>query len=586
MKLCHRHCAIVHLYSFSLAIMSLWGALNVGKSALNTSQTALQVVGNNIANAGNENYTRQVVRQGANLPHEIRPGLFVGTGVNVENIERMIDESVEQRLRAATGDSESSRSTSQWLTRVEAVYNELSDEDLSTTMSTFFNSWSQLANKPQDVGLRQIVVQNGDNLAQQMKSMRSQFDALRNDLTDRLRGYVGEADRLASKIADINKTISNTEGGFGTANTLRDQRDALLKDLSKLVNFTAQPGDNGMVNVYIGSEPLVEGATSRGVTTRDSVDPVTGDVTRTLVFKDNDGAIPATSGILGGTSQTLATIGDTVRGIDDLAGSLIFELNKIHSAGQGLVGVSDVSSQNIVADADATLTSNDADLDFKPQNGSFVVHVKDKATGAVTSTLIQVDLDGNGPQTTLNSLAASIDGVDNLSASVSAGRLSIQTDSAAVELSFSQDSSGVLASLGIGGFYSGVDARDMAVRTDLKSDPRLLAASRNGQPADNQTAKLIAALQGTPIESLGGQSLKDAYQAQVNGIAAKVQGAKQDADAAAVVVETLAAQRDAVSGVSLDEEAISLMRYQRAFQAASRVISATDEMLQQLLNLV
>lgn len=566
--------------------MSLWGTLNVGKSALSANQVALQTVGNNIANVGNENYTRQVVRQGNNTPNEIRPGLFVGTGVNIDNIERMIDESVEQRLRSATGDSEASTATSQWLSRVEAVFNELSDEDLSTTMSTFFNSWSELANKPQDVGLRQVVVQNGDNLAQQMKTMRSQFEALRSDLSERMDGYVKQANDLATKIADINKVISNTEGGMGTANTLRDQRDSLLKDLSKLVNFTSQPGDNGMVNLYVGSEPLVEGGNSRGIGTRTEVDAETGDIAKTLVFKDNDGVIPATSGILGGTAQTLQTLKETVSSVDELAGTLIFELNKLHASGQGLIGFGNVASQNIVADPDAALTSKHADLEFLPQNGSFVVHVKDKATGAITSTLVQVDLDGDGADTTLNTLAASIDGIDNIRASVSAGRLNINADSDAVEISFSQDSSGVLAALGIGGFYTGTDARDMAVKSELKADPRLLAASKNGQPADNQTAKLIAALQTTAISGLNGQSLKDAYQSQVNGIAAKVQGAKQDAEAAAVVVETLAAQRDAVSGVSLDEEAINLMRYQRAFQAASRVISATDEMLQQIINMV
>lgn len=566
--------------------MSLWGTLNVGKTALTTNQIALQTVGNNIANAGNENYARQVVRQGANRPHELRSGLFVGTGVNVDNIERMIDESVEQRLRAATGDAEGSQAASQWLTRVESVYNELSDEDLSTTMSTFFNSWSELANKPQEVGLRQVVVQNGGNLAQQLKTMRTQFDSLRSDLNERMTGYVTDADNLASKIADINQQISKAEKGIGSANTLRDQRDALLKDLSKLMNFSTAPGDSGMVNVYVGSEPLVMNGVSRGITTRTDTDADTGDLTKTLVFKDNDGTIPVSSGILGSAQQALDTIKSSVGGIDDLAGNLIFELNKLHSSGQGLIGFSSISSSNLVTDPDAPLTSDLASLDFKANNGSFVVHVKDKATGAVTSTLIDVDLDGDGTDTTLNTLAASLDAVENVSASVSAGRLTITSDSGAVELSFSQDSSGVLAALGIGGFYSGTDARDIALAADIKADPRLLAAARNGQPADNQTAKLIAALQEAPLSGLNNQSLKDVYQSQVNSIASQVQGAKQDADAAGVVVETLAAQRDAVSGVSLDEEAISLMRYQRAFQAASRVISATDEMIQQLLNLV
>jgi flagellar hook-associated protein 1 len=566
--------------------MSLWGTLNVGKSALTTSQVALQTVGNNIANAGNENYARQVTHQISTTPQEIRSGLFIGTGVNVDRIERQVDESIEQRLRASISDSEGNAAASQWLARLESAYNELSDEDLSTGMSTFFNSWSELANKPQDVGLRQVVIQNGANLAQQVSSLRTQFDSLKTDLNDRVKSYVQDADVLAAQVADLNRQISINEKGMGTANALRDQRDAVMKELSKLMNFTVGNGDNGMLNLFVGTEPLVLNGDSRGVTIRQEADPVTGDLVQTLVFKDNDGLVPVNSGILGSTKAAQAVIKQSVDGLDQLAGSIIFELNKIHTSGQGLEGYGTISSANTVADPNAALNSEEAGLDFKPQNGSFVVHVKDKATGSISSTLIQVDLDGTGTQTTLDSLSDALGDVDNLSTSVNAGRITIAADSDAVEISFSQDSSGVLASLGIGGFFTGSDARDIAVRTDLAKDPRLLAASRNGQPADNQTAKLIAALPTLSIKSLNNQSLNDAYQSQVNGVASKVAGAKQDADAAGVVKETLQAQRDAISGVSLDDEAISLMRYQRAYQAASRVIAATDEMLQTIIGLV
>ena len=58
------------------------------------------------------------------------------------------------------------------------------------------------------------------------------------------------------------------------------------------------------------------------------------------------------------------------------------------------------------------------------------------------------------------------------------------------------------------------------------------------------------------------------------------------AEAAGVVVETLQAQREAISGVSLDEEAINLMRYQRAFQGAARVVTVVDELMQTMLGMV
>ncbi len=565
--------------------MSLTGTLNVGKTALLANQLGLQTVGNNIANAGNENYTRQVVRMSASKPQEIRSGLFVGTGVNVDEIDRMVDESIEQRLRSAISDGEGAEATSQWLSRVEAVFNELSDEDLSTSMSTFFNSWSSLANKPQDIGLRQIVVQNGANLAERVKSMRTQVGNLLGDVNERLTAYAADADDLARKIAELNTQIASAESGNGSANGLRDNRDAILKELAKSMNVSTDEDASGMVNVFVGSEPLVLGGTSRGVGVRTETDD-DGEIIKTLVFKDNNGTIPVKGGLLGSSASVRETITSTLDDVDSLAGSLIFELNKIHSSGQGLIGYASITSEKAVADDSVPLGSKEADLDFPPKNGSFVVHVRDKATGTVTSTLVKIDLDGSGTDTTLQSLQAQLDGIADVGSSISAGRLSIAAASDAVEIGFSQDSSGVLSSLGIGGFFSGSDGRDIKVAADVAADPRRVAASRNGQLGDNQTARLIADLQNASVDSLGGQTLKDRYQSSVNAVAAKVAGAKQDADAAGSVRETLQAQRDAISGVSLDEEAISLLKYQRAYQGAARVVAVTDELLQTILNMV
>jgi len=277
-------------------------------------------------------------------------------------------------------------------------------------------------------------------------------------------------------------------------------------------------------------------------------------------------------------------IGQTIERIDALAGNLIFALNKLHSAGQGLEGFSSVLATNQVADATAALNTSQTNLPFVPTGGSFVVHVRNKSTGMVTSTLVQIDLDGaGGNDTTLNSLQADLDGVADISASIQAGKLRVAADSSAVEVSFSQDSSGVLAALGINGFFTGKNANDIAINSDIVTRPSLLAAAQNGEKGDNQTALAIAALESSALTGLDGASLKEAYQAAVNGIATQSAAAKTNAEATRVVRETLEAQRESLSGVSLDEEAINLVRQQRAFQGAARLIAAVDEMMETLL---
>ena len=568
--------------------MSLIGTLSVGQSALAVQQAALQVTGNNIANAGNADYTRQVANLSPSRDQKIAPGMFIGTGVDLTGIKRQIDEALNSRLRSSVADHQAADTTQQWLGRVEATFNELTDQDLSTQMSKFFNSWSDLANKPQDIGLRQVVLQNGDTVAGQFTSLRTQLSGLQTDVDDRLTALTGDADQLAGQIADLNQQIVNAEGGSGDANGgangLRDRRDAVLKQLSNLMDVTSIE-DKGVVNVYVGSEPLVIGTTNMGVALKKIAD-AKGQLTSEVVFKQNNGTMNVTSGQIGALVSVRTQIGDTIGKTDTLAKNLIFELNKLHAAGQGLEGFSSVTSLFSANDPTAALNDPLSGLKFTPKNGSFVVHVKQKASGLETSTLVQVDLDGlNGNDTSFNSLAASLDAIGGISASINAGKLIVSADSSDVQVSFSQDSSGALAALGMNNFFTGSDARDIAVSQILKTQPTLLAAAKNGNQGDNQTALAIAGLESAKLGSLNGTSLKDNYQSMINGVAASAAAAKTNTEATATVQQTLESQREALSGVSMDEEAINLMRQQRAFQAASRVIAAVDEMLKTILQL-
>lgn len=567
--------------------MSLIGALQSGRSALAATQAQIQTTANNIANAGTEGYTRQVARTVAAGDQQLRPGVFLGTGVDLISVQRQIDEALESRIRASVSDDESAKLTEQWMGRIESVFNELTDQDLSTQMSQFFNAWSDLANKPQDPGLRQVVLQAGQSLSNWMQATREQLSRMKQDVDSRLTALAGQANTLAGKIAQLNKDIVAAEGGGGgQANGLRDQRDAVLRELSTLADIRTQEHPSGIVDVYVGSEPLVVGDRSRGVALKQDV--VDGEVQSAVVFASTNGKMKLDGkGQLGALSNVRSTVTNVVDQLDTVAGTMIFELNKLHSAGQGLEGFASVSANNIVADPTAALNSADADLRQPPVNGSFVVHVKDKTSGLVTSTLVSVDLDGlNGNDTTLDSLRLDLDGIDGVTASVSGGRLRIDADSAAVELSFSQDSSGVLASLGVNSFFKGSDARDIAVDQRLFERPSLISAARNGQPGDNQTARAIADLQNSAIASLGGQSLKTKYEAMINNVASTASGAKNTAASASAVRETLLTQREMLSGVSMDEEAINLMKYQRAYQGAARVVAAVDELMQTMLSLV
>jgi flagellar hook-associated protein 1 FlgK len=126
----------------------------------------------------------------------------------------------------------------------------------------------------------------------------------------------------------------------------------------------------------------------------------------------------------------------------------------------------------------------------------------------------------------------------------------------------------------------------MAINPAVRSDPRLLATSLDGTPGDGSNAGRLAAVGSVPSALLGEVSILDFHAATVSSLAVEVSTANTEYEAADAVYSSLLAQREAVSGVSLDEEAINLTKYERSFQGASRFVSVLDSLSEEILALV
>jgi len=565
-------------------------ALLIGRSALLSYQSALQVVGNNISNAGNPDYTRQsaILRPQVGVP--LPGGLIPGGGVALTDLQRNIDESVENRLRVAMGDRSSIIAQQETLSRVEAVLNELSDADLSTLMQEFFNAFSSLQNQPHDSTQRDMVLTAGDSLARELQRQREDVLSLRDELNQSITDAVERADELVDETARLNEQIVGLEaGGSGSAGALRDQRDAMLRELGELMQIEVRHQPNGGVNVYVGNEPLIQGTYSRGLTAE--LETVDGQPRVVAKFTDTNSPVA----LLGGRIEGLVEARDThvlghVDALNAFATAFIREVNRIHATGQGLDGMSSVTGANTVDDTTAALNSSDANLPFTPNNGSFQLTLwdttSDPPTG--TTTTIQVDLDGRGDDdTTLQSLVDDINAnVNGVTAAITAdNRLSLTAD-AGTQFTVANDTSDVLSALGVNVFFTGNDAQDIAVETTLRSNPRLLAAATGFAPGDGTNAQRMAALETETLDSLNQGSLTDVYNALAGNVAVKGAAAVAGVQAADAITLSLQAQSESISGVSLDEETVQLLRLERAFQGAARYTSVVDRMMQEMLSLV
>jgi len=131
--------------------------------------------------------------------------------------------------------------------------------------------------------------------------------------------------------------------------------------------------------------------------------------------------------------------------------------------------------------------------------------------------------------------------------------------------------------------FAGAGAADLTVAL---ADPRGIAAARSANPGDNTGARALLALGDTTFGALGDVTLGDffgALQAQTGALA---RTADEQATIEQTVSETLSAQRDSVSGVSLEEEFTNLIQFQRGFQAASQLIVVSNHMLDDLFSVL
>ncbi len=143
--------------------------------------------------------------------------------------------------------------------------------------------------------------------------------------------------------------------------------------------------------------------------------------------------------------------------------------------------------------------------------------------------------------------------------------------------------SGINGSTGIN-FFSGSGAADMAVSEDILSDVHRIAAAFSGTPpGDASNALRIAALQTAP--EMGAVSFDDAANALVSLVGTDVREAKAYSSHQADMMTYLENYRESVSGVSLDEEMVNLIKYQAAYNAAAKMISTAQDMMDSLMNM-
>lgn len=575
--------------------MSLTAAMLIGRSGLTASQAGVQVSANNIANASTPGYSRQVMTLEPTRGQSLGAFGTIGRGVSVSDVRRQVSAALQARLWSSQADQTSAAARLDSMSTLEASLQELTGNDFSSELAGFFGTWSEAANLEQS---GTVVVQQGQRLAEFMQRIRRDVLGVRDQIQSQIGGLAGRANELLEQIASVNKDIARTERGKPNANELRDLRDMLVTSLSELVDASVVEQPDGQYDVLIAGTPVVMGARSLGLDVRQDSDG--SRLTSTVTLASNGQPLGITGGTIGGllASRDIG-IEDTLGSLDDIAAQLVFEVNKLHSTGLSDPGATRMTGILGIPTADRTVALNSptnrtlAALPYSAENGGFYVNVTHRASGLVETVRIDVDLDGltNTGQpgydddTSAEDIRAALGAVDNLTASFTPdGRLRIAADTG-YEVSFADDTSGVLAVLGVNAYFQGTSAADISVRDDLLDDPTQLSMGRmvNGARVDNGTAFAIAQLQETGLDAFNGETLLGHWGDRVQRIAVDTEYAADRLESTQIVRASLEAQRAAASGVSIDEESINLINYQKQYEGSARIISVARQLLDTLL---
>lgn len=543
---------------------NLTSVLDIAKTALLATQKAINVTSHNIANANTPGYSRQkpIIEAMDTVDYG---GLYFGTGVTVRSIERVYDSFQTDQLMAAESQVSRYGSKEGILKTLEAKLNDFSSAGLSAPIDKFFNSFQDIANNPSSYAERSVLLSNASVLTDRFNSIDSTIRLGLYNNNNELASKVNEANGLASQVADLNNQIAAVEVTGASASDLRDKRDVVLTSLAKIIDIKTVENKTGQVDVYIGSGTfLVAGVKTNTMDTNvNASNPSLYDVrVNGAVISDKIGG-GSLKGILE-SNQYYSSVQDKLNlmsatlvknvnlqhrqgyGLDSSTGQDFFSLPPVYmKTGMGNTGGAVISSGSISNLSLVTL--NNYEVRFSsPANYSIVNTTNNTvaASGAYTS----------GSPITVDGLTFTITNNPGGPAAGDTFQISVTRNAA--------------QNMGVG-----------------LTDPNKVAAASTlaTLPGGNANALAMAGLKDAG--AINGSTYGQYYNSIITDLGIKTKDATNNLDAQKKIAEQSSNLKESISGVSIEEEAINLVKLQRAYEAAAKVLSTADKMLETLLSL-
>lgn len=573
--------------------MSLTSIIGAAGSALTASQTRIAVANTNVANADDLTYTRKTVTATATTAT-----VAVSSTVVQRAADAFLSKTVLKTAAAAGHDSV----IDTYMQSYDAALGSTDGgDDISSLMSAFSTSLSALASSADATSKAQLV-SDASALAQGIKSLSAEVQALRTQANSQIETTVGDVNQSLKTLASLNDQIATVTAQGGDTTTLEDQRDAELTTLSGLIGVSSYVTSDNQLRVYTtGGEPLL-GTTAATLSYTASSQLGAGATYPGAIAGITLNGKDITTSLGDGELGALVTLRDTTLPaeqdeLDALASTLITQVNAVTNAGSSVPAPTTLTSANTVSATDAFSAT-----------GSLRVAVVDSG-GTVVSTQ---DLDLS-TYSTVGDLVTALNGISGLSASIGAdGKLSVTATSSAngvaladIGASVGSTGAGVSAYFGFNNLFSGTSAADIGVASGLASDPSGLATaalSTTGTLAvgdlalssgDSTVADALASLLTTSVTfaATGGQAAKtsslSSYAASfVAGAATMISDASSQSATSTAASDAATSRLQNLTAVNIDEELANLTQYQAQYEANAQLISIAKDLFDTLVTMV
>jgi flagellar hook-associated protein 1 FlgK len=589
-------------------VPSIYSMMDISRWALLSSTRQLDTVSHNVANVNNADYSRQEVIQATRTPERAREG-FYGTGVQLLDVIQNVDKLLFERITDKGSDQSYEEARLTQLQRLEALSNEAGDAGLGYEITAFFNAWQDVANNPESSAVRQVLKETANNLANRLQTLMTDLAQVERDLDTYISGAVDDVNSTCRRIAELNHQIAADEATGKTANDLRDERMAQINHLSELIGINWFETGDGSITVQAGTgKTLVQSDYPRDT----DPDPlyfgdVDGYTEHQLVWRNlnvvmdadevTSGQIGAWLQVRGGTLPTGSTETDTgdipqmQAFLNDLASTIIVEVNKLHSQGAGLDRLTDVTGTYESPNATTAFNDSSNTLPFASivEDGQFEIWAYENGTRRGYT----IDVYANDTLTTLmnrinNTINPTMNPASNPVATIEDNKYLRINSSGGIDFAFARDTSNVLAALGINTFFQGSTATNISLNDTIQDNVRNIAAGcllSDGEHSsgDNTNALDLADLKDANAMTGGTETFNESVISWAADLGTQISAANDSLSFDETALAELQTMRDNVSAVNLDEEMIKMIRFQRSYQMAAKMINVADTLLATLL---